>query len=78
MNLYGRPEGATNEALWQKAVRENPDRTCLVPVIAKGFDNLQQRVEAQSQVAASHQEKLKVCILFDNLILKLDLCIART
>ncbi|KII91613.1 hypothetical protein PLICRDRAFT_51753 [Plicaturopsis crispa FD-325 SS-3] len=59
VNLYGRPPNATNEELWQKAVRENPDRSCLVPVVAVGFDDLQQRVNAQSQQAASHQEKLK-------------------
>lgn len=34
----------------------------LVPVIANGFDDLQQRVEAQSKQAAAHQERLKVCI----------------
>jgi hypothetical protein len=62
VNLYGRPPNATNEALWQKAVRENPDRSCLVPVVAIGFDDLRQRVEAQSQQAASHHEKLKVSL----------------
>jgi hypothetical protein len=31
-----------------------------VPVIAIGFDDLQQRVGAQSQQATAHQEKLKV------------------
>lgn len=25
VQLYGRPQNATNEALWQKALRENPD-----------------------------------------------------
>ncbi|KZP17043.1 hypothetical protein FIBSPDRAFT_1047146 [Athelia psychrophila] len=59
VNLYGRPPNATNEALWQKAVRENPDRTCLVPVVAIGFDDLQQRVDAQAQQATAHHEKLK-------------------
>ena len=34
----------------------------LVPVIANGFDDLQKRVEAQTQQAALHQEKLKVSI----------------
>ncbi|OCH91182.1 hypothetical protein OBBRIDRAFT_729273 [Obba rivulosa] len=59
VHLYGRPANATNDALWQKAVRENPDPTCLVPVIANGFDDLQQRVEAQSKQAAAQQERLK-------------------
>ena len=27
MSLYGRPSNATNDALWEKAVRENPDPT---------------------------------------------------
>ena len=30
VRLYGRPTNATNEILWQKAVRENPDSTWLV------------------------------------------------
>ncbi|KAH9834748.1 nucleoporin complex subunit 54-domain-containing protein [Rhodofomes roseus] len=59
VHLYGRPANATNDALWQKAVRENPDPSCLVPVIANGLDDLQKRVEAQTQQAAMHQEKLK-------------------
>ena len=32
----------------------------LVPVLAIGFDDLQQRVDAQTKQAAEHQEKLKV------------------
>ncbi|KAA1474539.1 hypothetical protein DENSPDRAFT_781955 [Dentipellis sp. KUC8613] len=59
VQLYGRPAKATNEAAWQKALRENPDPTCLVPVLATSFDDLQKRVEAQAQQAAAHQEKLK-------------------
>ncbi|KAI6041469.1 nucleoporin complex subunit 54-domain-containing protein [Pisolithus marmoratus] len=58
-SLYGRPPNATNESLWQRAVRDNPDPTCLVPVLALGFDALHMRVEAQSQQAAAQQEKLK-------------------
>lgn len=59
VRLYGRPANATNEVLWQKAVRENPDPTCLVPVLAVGFDDLQKRVDAQTRQATSHQEKLQ-------------------
>jgi nuclear pore complex protein Nup54 len=78
--LYGRPANATDESLWQKAVRENPDPTwyvtalnsvvpgayvvletheSLVPVLATSFDDLQRRIEAQTQQATAHQEKLK-------------------
>lgn len=32
----------------------------LVPVVANGFDDLQKRVEAQTQQAGMHQERLKV------------------
>ncbi|KAJ7188464.1 hypothetical protein C8R46DRAFT_1341205 [Mycena filopes] len=59
VGLYGRPPNATNDVLWAKAVRENPDPTCLVPAIAVGFDDLRQRVDAQGQQAAAHQERLK-------------------
>jgi nuclear pore complex protein Nup54 len=62
--MYGRPPNAKNEALWQKAVRENPDPTCLVPVLAIGFDDLRQRVDAQSQETASHQDKINVRSFF--------------
>ncbi|KAJ4490337.1 nucleoporin complex subunit 54-domain-containing protein [Lentinula aciculospora] len=58
VNLYGRPPNAVHEALWQKAVRENPDPTCLVPVLAIGFDDLRGRVDAQVSQSAAHKEKL--------------------
>ncbi|KAJ3934359.1 MAG: nucleoporin complex subunit 54-domain-containing protein [Lentinula lateritia] len=58
VNLYGRPPNAVNEALWQKAVRENPDPSCLVPVLAIGFDDLRGRVDAQVSQSAAHKEKL--------------------
>ncbi|KAJ7595012.1 nucleoporin complex subunit 54-domain-containing protein [Mycena floridula] len=59
VNMYGRPPNVTNESRWQKAVQENPDPSCLVPVFAMGFDDLRERVDAQAQQAAAHQEKLK-------------------
>ncbi|KAG8216116.1 nucleoporin complex subunit 54-domain-containing protein [Butyriboletus roseoflavus] len=59
ISQYGRPANATNEALWQRAVRENPDHSCMVPVLAVGFDALNARVEAQSAQATAQQEKLK-------------------
>ncbi|KAJ7230628.1 nucleoporin complex subunit 54-domain-containing protein, partial [Mycena pura] len=59
VGLYGRPPNATNDALWTKAVRDNPDPSCLVPAIAVGFDDLRQRVDAQGQQAAAQLDKLK-------------------
>ncbi|KAN0094583.1 Nucleoporin complex subunit 54 domain containing protein [Tylopilus felleus] len=59
VSQYGRPANATNEALWQRALRENPDPSCMVPVLAVGFDALNARVEAQSAQASAQQEKLK-------------------
>ncbi|GJJ14730.1 hypothetical protein Clacol_008997 [Clathrus columnatus] len=72
---YGRPSNATDDALWNQAIRENPDptwyilfyisRMCshrdvsMVPVLAVGFDDLQKRVDAQSAQAKQHTEKLK-------------------
>ncbi|KAJ7121236.1 nucleoporin complex subunit 54-domain-containing protein [Mycena filopes] len=49
----------TNDVLWAKAVRENPDPTCLVPAIAVGFDDLRQRVDAQGQQAGSTPGTIK-------------------
>lgn len=59
VHLYGRPSNATNDALWQRAVNENPDASCHVPVIASGFEDLQKRVEAQTQQATEQQQKIK-------------------
>ncbi|KIJ40407.1 hypothetical protein M422DRAFT_60570 [Sphaerobolus stellatus SS14] len=59
VHLYGRPANATNDALWQQAVRENPEPSCMVPVLAVGFDDLQKRVDAQSKSANEQHEKLK-------------------
>lgn len=59
VHQYGRPSNAADESLWQKAVRENPDPTHLVPVLATSFDDLQKRVEAQAQQATAQQERLK-------------------
>ncbi|KAF8920594.1 nucleoporin complex subunit 54-domain-containing protein [Mucidula mucida] len=59
VHMYGRPPNATNDVLWQKALQENPDPSCLVPVIANGFDDLRQRVEAQTQQSAAHTASIK-------------------
>ncbi|KXN84423.1 Nucleoporin nup44 [Leucoagaricus sp. SymC.cos] len=59
VSSYIRPPNAQNDTLWEKAVRENPDPTCHVPVLAIGFDDLRTRVEAQSKKSDEHQHYLK-------------------
>lgn len=59
ISLYGRPVNAKNDTLWEKAVHENPDPTCHVPVLAVGFDDLRTRVEAQNKKSDEHQQHLK-------------------
>ncbi|KAF5325161.1 hypothetical protein D9619_009937 [Psilocybe cf. subviscida] len=58
VSLYGRPPNATDDALWTKAVQNNPDPTCLVPVIGIGFDDLVLRIDAQKAQATSHTNVL--------------------
>ncbi|GAA5800811.1 hypothetical protein HPULCUR_006250 [Helicostylum pulchrum] len=58
VHLYARPQNQ-DEHLWNEAVRKNPDPTCLVPVLAVGFDDILKRMEIQSKQVDLHQEKLK-------------------
>ncbi|KAF9011750.1 nucleoporin complex subunit 54-domain-containing protein [Cyathus striatus] len=55
VNLYGRPPNALNDAVWDKAVKENPDPSCY----RYWLDDLRERVEAQSRQADNHQQKIK-------------------
>ncbi|KAF7309969.1 C2H2-type domain-containing protein [Mycena indigotica] len=57
INLYGRPANMS-EALWTKAVRDNPDPSSLVPNVALGFDDLRQRLDGQTAQATDHVAKL--------------------
>lgn len=59
VSFYRRPDNWTNTALWERAVRENPDPTCMVPVLALGFDDLHRRVAAQDKTQSDHTAKLK-------------------
>ncbi|KAG2040797.1 nucleoporin complex subunit 54-domain-containing protein [Suillus americanus] len=58
VSAFGRPANATNEALWQRAVHDNPDPSCMVPVLAVGFDDLRQRVDGQMRQATEQQKTL--------------------
>lgn len=58
VSLYRQPPNVTAE-VWEKATRENPDPTRLVPVVAIGFDDLRERVEAQARQADDHKTRIK-------------------
>lgn len=51
---YGRPANATNEALWKRAISENPNPERLVPALALGFDDLKKRVTSQQAQSNAH------------------------
>ncbi|KAG9099528.1 hypothetical protein FS749_001084 [Ceratobasidium sp. UAMH 11750] len=51
---YGRPANATNDALWKRAVSENPNPEHLVPALALGFDDLKKRVASQQTQSTAH------------------------
>lgn len=65
MRLYGRKQCAKSQipaGEQNGRCRSAHANLCsLVPVLALGFDALNTRVEAQTQQAATQQEKLKVC-----------------
>ncbi|KAL5639919.1 hypothetical protein ACGC1H_006474 [Rhizoctonia solani] len=56
--IYGRPANATNEALWKRAVSENPNPERLVPALAVGFDDLKKRTLSQQQENQNHMAAL--------------------
>ncbi|PWN24083.1 hypothetical protein BCV69DRAFT_19733 [Microstroma glucosiphilum] len=51
--------GPVHDALWERASRENPDRTRLVPVLAIGFPDLKTRLTAQEGEATRQSSHLK-------------------
>ncbi|WVQ83273.1 hypothetical protein IAT38_005412 [Cryptococcus sp. DSM 104549] len=56
---YGRPAGATDDAKWAKALRDNPDPNSLVPVLATGWADVKKRQQQQENLASVHQERIK-------------------
>ncbi|KAJ3217642.1 hypothetical protein HK099_005387 [Clydaea vesicula] len=58
VNAYQKPPNE-DEGLWQQAVRDNPDSTCMVPVLAKGFKDLKFRMEQQEHQKELFKSKLE-------------------
>lgn len=60
VKYYKRSAADKNEALWIRAQHDNPDPTCMVPVLAVGFGDLSKRVQIQSQQQQDYTSKLQV------------------
>ncbi|KAL0255937.1 hypothetical protein I308_100748 [Cryptococcus tetragattii IND107] len=58
-NRYARPAGANDDAKWAKALRDNPDPNCMVPVLAVGWADVKKRQQLQENLASVHQERIK-------------------
>ncbi|KAA1113573.1 hypothetical protein PGT21_033716 [Puccinia graminis f. sp. tritici] len=59
VHLYGRPNQlAPDDPRWQRAKRNNPDPSRLVPTLAIGFEDLSKRVTVQQKQAQVHLLKL--------------------
>ncbi|KAI9027448.1 nucleoporin complex subunit 54-domain-containing protein [Phycomyces nitens] len=58
IRLYVRPPNQ-DERLWEEAIRNNPDPSCMVPVLVVGFDDLLKRVNVQSDQGAFHRAKVQ-------------------
>ncbi|KAJ3186349.1 hypothetical protein HDU85_007789 [Gaertneriomyces sp. JEL0708] len=56
--LYGPPD-ASNLPLWEQAQRDNPDPSCMVPVLAVGFDDVKKRLEVQNRTYEAHKAELE-------------------
>ena len=56
-SAYAAPQHA-NPALWQRALRNNPEPARLTPTLAVGFGDLKKRREAQERARAVQQEAL--------------------
>ncbi|KAJ3130540.1 hypothetical protein HK098_000105 [Nowakowskiella sp. JEL0407] len=48
-----------DETLWQQAMNDNPDPTCMVPVLATGFGDIKKRMEHQEAYNTAHKAKLE-------------------
>ncbi|KAJ3315820.1 hypothetical protein HDV04_000027 [Boothiomyces sp. JEL0838] len=57
VGLY-QPSPNEDRSLYEQAQQQNPDPTCMVPVLAVGFDGLKKRSEIQNEQLATHKEKL--------------------
>ncbi|KAF9186495.1 hypothetical protein BGZ50_002427 [Haplosporangium sp. Z 11] len=57
VNKYGPPPNIEAHE-WQQALAECPDRECMVPALAIGFDDLKKRMESQNDMTEMQRIKL--------------------
>ncbi|KAG9284848.1 hypothetical protein G9A89_003771 [Geosiphon pyriformis] len=58
MKAYGPPTDRPS-ILWEKAQKENPDPSCLVPVLSIGFDGVKKRIEFEQKFSEMCKTKLE-------------------
>ncbi|KAL0073776.1 nucleoporin complex subunit 54-domain-containing protein [Phycomyces blakesleeanus] len=58
IRFYVRPPNQ-DEKLWDEAIRNNPDPSCMVPVLVVGFDDLLKRINIQNEQTTLHREKVQ-------------------
>ncbi|ORZ10718.1 nucleoporin complex subunit 54-domain-containing protein [Absidia repens] len=58
VQLYIRPPNQ-DEQLWNEAQQKNPDPSCMVPVLAVGFEDVLKRMDIQDRQSELHKEKLE-------------------
>ncbi|KAI8082877.1 nucleoporin complex subunit 54-domain-containing protein [Halteromyces radiatus] len=58
VHLYVRPPNQ-DEQLWNEAQQKNPDLSCMVPVLAVGFEDVLKRMDIQDRQSELHKEKLE-------------------
>ncbi|KAK3837667.1 MAG: nucleoporin complex subunit 54-domain-containing protein [Linnemannia elongata] len=58
VNKYGPPPNVEVYD-WNQALQECPDRECMVPALAVGFDDLKKRMEAQNDMTEMQRIKLE-------------------
>ncbi|CAO3625218.1 unnamed protein product [Cunninghamella echinulata] len=57
VHLYQRPPNQDQKA-WDDAQKRNPDPSCMVPVLAVGFTDIEKRMEVQKLTSEAHKAKL--------------------
>ena len=63
VHLY-QPAPGEDRSLYEQAKADNPEPSCMVPVLAVGFDGLKTRLEMQDEQLKIHKEKIQVLNAF--------------